>query len=55
MFTNCTNRIIWAAILLPATVLAQQSCPQGLRVTGTITDPTGAVISGADVQVDLSI
>lgn len=51
MFTNWANRIIWTAILLPSTALAQQGCPHGLRVAGTITDPTGAVIPGADVQV----
>jgi hypothetical protein len=29
---------------------AQQSCAKGIRVEGTITDPTGAVIPGAQVQ-----
>jgi hypothetical protein len=38
-------------MLLPSAALAQRSCPQGLQVAGTIRDPTGAVIPGADVQV----
>jgi Carboxypeptidase regulatory-like domain len=52
MLISRTNRIVWTAILLHSTALAQRNCSQGLRVAGTITDPTGAVISGADVQID---
>jgi hypothetical protein len=29
---------------------AQQTCTNGIRVEGIITDPTGAVIPGAQVQ-----
>ena len=54
MLMNRTNRIVCTAILLPSTALAQRNCSQGLRVAGTITDPTGAVISGADIQVDVA-
>ncbi len=37
-------------ILSPALVLAQQPCPNGTRIDGVVTDPTGALIPGAQVQ-----
>jgi len=37
-------------MLAPSLASAQQSCANGIRIEGTITDPTGAVISGAQVQ-----
>lgn len=37
-------------MLLPWQIYAQRSCPNGVRVDGTIADPTGAVIPGATVQ-----
>ena len=39
-----------AGLLVPSLALAQQSCITGIRVDGTVTDPTGAVIPGAQVQ-----
>ncbi len=44
--------LVWSlvAALGPSLVSAQQSCLNGLRVEGTVADPTGAVIPGAEVQ-----
>lgn len=39
-----------AGILVPLPVSAQQTCSNGIRVEGTVTDTTGAVIPGAQVQ-----
>lgn len=39
-------------LLCPTLGLTQQSCTNGIRVEGVITDPTGAVILGAQVQAD---
>lgn len=39
-----------AGLFGPSVVLAQQLCPAGIRVDGTVTDPTGAVIPGAQVR-----
>jgi Carboxypeptidase regulatory-like domain/Histidine kinase len=39
-----------AVTLAPSLALAQQSCTNGMQVVGTVTDPTGAVIPGAQVQ-----
>ncbi len=36
--------------MLPYLAVAQQPCTTGIRIDGTITDPTGAVIPGAEVQ-----
>lgn len=41
---------LFIGILGPASGLAQQTCANGIRIDGTITDPTGAVIVGARVQ-----
>jgi hypothetical protein len=45
---------IWGMVLLAGTIApwasAQQSCPNGVRIEGTVTDPTGAVIPAAQVQ-----
>src|SRR5271163_3080921 len=38
------------ALVAGATALAQQSCATGIRVEGTVTDSTGAVIPDALVQ-----
>jgi len=47
----------WIWWLLVATTLAaslaaaaQQSCANGIRIEGTIADPSGAVVPGAQVQ-----
>jgi len=37
-------------LLLPSRIYAQNPCPNGLRVEGTVTDPTGAIIPGANVK-----
>jgi hypothetical protein len=42
--------VIWALMLAPSAVPAEQTCSNGIRVVGSVTDPTGAVIPGADVQ-----
>jgi hypothetical protein len=39
-----------AAILVPCVASAQQNCANGILIDGTIADPTGAVIPGAQVQ-----
>jgi hypothetical protein len=39
-------------LLAPTLGLAQQPCTNGIRVEGVITDPSGAVILGAQVQAD---
>ena len=43
-------RIVWlACFVLSIRVMAQQ-CSNGMRIEGLVTDPSGAVISGAQVQ-----
>lgn len=37
-------------LLSPSLGLAQQACPGGIRIDGTITDPSGALIAGAQVS-----
>jgi hypothetical protein len=40
----------WVGLILPVLGFGQQSCPNGIRVDGLITDSTGAVIPRANVQ-----
>jgi hypothetical protein len=40
----------WIGLMLPVLGFGQQPCTTGVRIDGLITDPTGAVISGAKVQ-----
>lgn len=50
---RCRQQLVLSAILGLATMgsgLAQQTCPNGIRVEGTVTDPTSAMIPGARVQ-----
>lgn len=42
--------LILAGMLAAPLPYAQQSCVQGMRTDGVVTDPTGAVIPGAHVQ-----
>ena len=42
--------LILAGLSVPWSVSAQQTCANGIRVEGTIADPTGAVIPGALMQ-----
>jgi hypothetical protein len=54
--TNRLTRIIWhtsgilAAALLASAAFAQRPCPTGVHIEGIVTDPTGAVIPGAQIQ-----
>ncbi len=40
---------IAAGVLTPALVFAQQPCTSGVRIEGIVTDPTGALIAGAQI------
>ena len=42
--------LVMVGMLAPSVAAAQQACANGIRVEGTITDPTGAVIPGAQVR-----
>jgi hypothetical protein len=42
--------LILAGTWMPRSTLAQKVCPDGLRIEGTVVDPSGAVIPGAQVQ-----
>jgi hypothetical protein len=42
--------LVFAGTSIPWAASAQQTCPNGIRVEGTIADPTGAVIPGAQVR-----
>ncbi len=42
--------VVLVAMLVPSLAAAQQACTSGIRINGTITDPTGAVIPGAQMQ-----
>lgn len=44
-----TVGLVASVMLASSLALAQQTCANGMRVEGTITDPTGAVIPGARV------
>src|SRR5579863_8862004 len=50
MYPSWMMRLIVAAIPIPWSALAQQACPNGIHIDGAVTDPTGAVIPGAQVQ-----
>jgi hypothetical protein len=44
------RNLIFAAVLFaPATLFAQQPCLSGIRIEGVVTDPTGALVPGAQV------
>jgi hypothetical protein len=40
---------IMAGVLTSALAIAQQPCTRGVRIEGVVTDPTGALISGAQI------
>ena len=45
------NRIVVLAwLLVPVLSIAQQRCVNGMRIEGSVTDPSGAVIPGAQIQ-----
>jgi hypothetical protein len=50
MYRNWMKWLVFAGTLVPWPTSAQQTCTNGLRVEGAITDPTGAAIPGAQVQ-----
>jgi hypothetical protein len=50
MITRRSCAILLVALMFLRTALSQQSCMQGMRIDGVITDPTGALIPGAHVQ-----
>jgi hypothetical protein len=50
MRRNWLKWLLFAGILIRWPASAQQACINGIRVDGTITDPTGAVIPGAQVR-----
>jgi len=50
MRRNWLKWLVFAGVLIPWPASAQQTCTNGVRVEGTIADPTGAVIPGAQVQ-----
>jgi len=45
------NLIFATLLFVPATLFAQQPCVSGIRIEGVVTDPTGALVPGAQVQV----
>lgn len=47
---NWNLAAILAALLSPVWGLAQQPCATGVRIEGVVTDPSGAVVAGAQVQ-----
>ncbi len=50
MRRNWLKWLVFAGALIPWPASAQQICPNGIHVEGTIADPSGAVIPGALVQ-----
>jgi hypothetical protein len=50
------TRTAWTAVvaiaLIPQYSSAQQACPSGGRIEGTVSDPTGAVVPGAQVTTN---
>src|SRR6202050_4287730 len=50
MQEKCKHGIVLAALLAPLSGLAQNRCSNGIRIEGTVTDPAGAIIPGANVQ-----
>jgi hypothetical protein len=50
MYGNRIARWVVAMLLVPSFAWGQRNCTNGMRVEGTITDPTGVVIPGAQVQ-----
>lgn len=50
MDTNWRLATVLVGLLSPALGLTQQPCATGVRIDGSVTDSTGAVITGAQVQ-----
>jgi hypothetical protein len=51
-----STKIVWIAVaaiaIIPLYTSAQQACPSGGRIEGTVSDPTGAVIPGAQIRTN---
>jgi Carboxypeptidase regulatory-like domain/TonB dependent receptor len=50
MHVKCSLGIVLAAVLAPLSGWSQHQCSNGVRIEGTVTDPAGAIIPGAQVQ-----
>jgi hypothetical protein len=50
MHVKCRLGIVLAAVLAPLSGWSQHQCSNGVRIEGTVTDPAGAIIPGAQVQ-----
>jgi hypothetical protein len=50
MRLKCSLGIVLAAVLAPLSGWSQHQCSNGVRIEGTVTDPAGAIIPGAQVQ-----
>src|ERR1700733_14537869 len=50
MHLKCSLGIVLAAVLAPLSGWSQHQCSNGVRIEGTVTDPAGAIIPGAQVQ-----
>jgi hypothetical protein len=51
MWKNWRKVLLVAILLSPSLGNAQQVCSDGVRVVGVVTDPTGAAVSGATVNL----
>jgi Carboxypeptidase regulatory-like domain len=47
---KCKLAVVLAAVLAPLGGLAQNQCSNAVRIEGTVTDPAGEIIPGAQVQ-----
>jgi hypothetical protein len=47
---NAGAIVFAAALLFPASTPAEQPCTDGIRIDGIVTDPTGALVAGAQVR-----
>ncbi len=50
MYKKWIEGMVLVVTLVPSVAPAQEACTSGIHIDGTITDPTGAVIPGAQVQ-----
>lgn len=50
MYTGRFWLSAWLFLAMVSSAVAQQPCTDGIRIDGSVTDPTGAVIPGAQVQ-----
>jgi Carboxypeptidase regulatory-like domain len=50
VYARSRSAVLLVGVCMSHLALAQQPCATGIRIDGSITDPSGAVISGAQVQ-----